>query len=305
MSQTNQVPLAPDGPTLSRIVAGTMTWGEWGIDYSAPKMAEMIGHCLDIGITSFDHADIYGHYSTEETFGAALNQLGTSVRAQTELISKCGIRLETNRRPENKLKCYDLSRDYIIASAERSLKNLQTDYLDLFLLHRPSPLMNPAEIAEAFAHLEQSGKVRSFGVSNFTPGQFSLLNQSVSLVTNQVECHPLHPDCFYDGTFDQLLAAGIRPMIWSPLGGANYFKGESTTILRLRDAVKTVAEKHGGVGEDVILLAWLLKHPVGAIPVVGTSKKQRLGATRQALNLDLDPQDWFAILEAAVGHEVA
>ena len=305
MKQVDQVSLSPNGPSLSRVVAGTMTWGEWGIDYSVPKVAEMIGACLDLGITSFDHADIYGHYSTEETFGRALTELGTSVRAQIELVTKCGIRLETSRRPENKLKSYDLSREYIVASAERSLKNFGTDYLDLFLLHRPSPLMNPAEIAEAFAHLQQSGKVRAFGVSNFTPSQFSLISQSATLVTNQVECHPLHPDCFYDGTFDQLIAADIKPMIWSPLGGAKYFKGESTTVLRLRDTVKTLADKYGGVGEDVILLAWLLKHPVGAIPVVGTTKKSRLAATRLALELDMEMQDWFAILEAAVGHEVA
>lgn len=305
MSQIDQVKLCPESLTLSRIVAGTMTWGEWGVNYSVPKMAEMIDHCLDLGITSFDHADIYGHYSTEETFGRALSKLGTSVRAQMQLISKCGIRLETSRKPENHLKSYDLSRDYIIASAEQSLKNLGTDYLDLFLLHRPSPLMNPAEIAEAFAALKQSGKVRAFGVSNFTPSQFSLLDQSVKLVTNQVECHPLHPDCFYDGTFDQLLTADIKPMIWSPLGGAKYFKGESTTVLRLRNTVKTMAKKYGDVGEDVILLAWLLKHPVGAIPVVGTTKRSRLDTTRLALEMELDMQDWFAILEAAVGHEVA
>jgi predicted oxidoreductase len=300
-----QVKISPSGPTLSRIVAGTMTWGEWGADYPAGKMGDMIEHCLKLGITSFDHADIYGHYSTEETFGRALTQLGTSVRAQMQLITKCGIRLTTDRRPENKLKSYDLSRDYIIASAERSLKNLQTDYLDLFLLHRPSPLMNPAEIAEAFAHLEQSGKVRAFGVSNFTASQFNLVSSAAELVTNQVECHPLHPDCFYDGTFDRLLLSGIRPMIWSPLGGAQYFKGESTTVLRLRDAVKTLARKYGGVGEDVVLLAWLLKHPVGALPVVGTTRKSRLSSTRLALEMDLLMEDWFTILEAAVGHEVA
>lgn len=305
MKQVDQVALTAGGPTLSRVVAGTMTWGEWGSDYSEDVFAEMIDHCIDLGITTFDHADIYGHYSTEETFGRALSKLGTSVRAQIELVTKCGIRLETNRRPENRLKSYDLSTKYIVESAERSLRNLKTDYLDLFLLHRPSPLMDPAEIAEAFAQLEQSGKVRSFGVSNFTPSQFGLLSQSVTLVTNQVECHPLHPDCFYDGTFDQLLAAKIRPMIWSPLGGAKYFKGESTTVLRLRDAVKTLAEKYGNVGEDVILLAWLLKHPVGGVPVVGTTKKERLDATRQALDLELETQDWFTILEAAVGHEVA
>jgi len=300
-----QVKISPTGPSLSRIVAGTMTWGEWGVDYPAKKMADMIEHCLRLGITSFDHADIYGHYSTEETFGQALTQLGTSVRAQMQLISKCGIRLTTNRRPENKLKSYDLTREYIISSAERSLKNLQTDYLDLFLLHRPSPLMNPAEVAEAFAHLEQSGKVRAFGVSNFTPSQFNLISSATPLVTNQVECHPLHPNCLTDGTFDQLLLAGVRPMIWSPLGGAQYFKGESTSVLRLRDTVKTLAKKYGDVGEDVILLSWLLKHPVGAIPVIGTTKKSRLRSTRLALEMELEMEDWFTILEAAVGHEVA
>jgi|AntRauTorckE5430_2_1112549.scaffolds.fasta_scaffold02675_3 predicted oxidoreductase len=301
----DQVQLSPTGPALSRIVAGTMTWGEWGADYPPTQMAEMIGYCLELGITSFDHADIYGHYSTEETFGAALHQLGTSVRTQTQLVTKCGIRLETNRRPDNRLKSYDLSRDYIVASAERSLRNLKTDYLDLFLLHRPSPLMKPAEVAEAFAHLKDSGKVRAFGVSNFTPSQFALLEDVTPLVTNQVECHPLHSDAFYDGTFDQLLGRSIRPMVWSPLGGAAYFKGESTFVLRLRDTVKTMAKKYGDVGEDVILLAWLLRHPASPVPVVGTTKKSRLNATRLALEIELEMQDWFAILAAARGREVA
>ena len=305
MASIPPVSLAPSGPELSRIVAGTMTWGEWGVDYSATQMAEMIGHCLDLDITSFDHADIYGHYSTEETFGQALKAYGSSVRDRIQLITKCGIRLETNRRPDNRLKSYDLSKAYIVASAERSLRNLQTDYLDLFLIHRPSPLMDPAEVAEAFAELKAAGKVRHFGVSNFTPSQFALLNQSVPLVTNQVECHPLHTDCLTDGTFDQLLGLGLRPMIWSPLGGAKYFKGESTNVLRLRDAVRTIATKYGDVGEDVILLAWLLRHPVGCVPVVGTTKKGRLGDTRLALDMRLEDQDWFFILEAALGREVA
>lgn len=301
----DQVKTSPNGPSLSRIVAGAMTWGEWGVDYSANQMADMIRHCLDLGITTFDHADIYGHYSTEATFGEALNQLGTSVRAQMQLVTKGGIYLETYRRPEIRVHSYNLGRDYLISCAERSLQNLQTDYLDLFLVHRPSPLMDPHEIAEAFAALEKSGKVRSFGVSNFTPSQFNLLAGCADLVTNQVECHPLHTDCFYDGTFDQLMAANIRPMIWSPLGGSQYFKSEGTAVLRLRDTVKTMSDKYGDVGEDVILLAWLLKHPVGAIPVVGTTKTSRLANTRLALDLDLDEQDWFIILEAATGHEVA
>jgi predicted oxidoreductase len=301
----DQVTIAPNGPTISRIVAGVMTWGEWGADYAPNQMSNMIQHCMDIGITTFDHADIYGHYSTESTFGEALSELGTSVRAQMQLVSKCGIRLETYRRPENKIKSYDLSREYIIHSAERSLQNLRTDYLDLFLIHRPSPLMDPSEVAEAFSRLEQDGKVKTFGVSNFTPSQFNLLAESAKLVTNQVECHPLHPNCMFDGTFDELITADVRPMIWSPLGGAKYFKSEGTGVLRLRDVVKTLAKKYGDVAEDVILLAWLLKHPVGAIPVVGTTKTSRLDNTRLALALEMETQDWFAILEAATGHEVA
>lgn len=282
-----------------------MTWGEWGADYPAARMADLIGHCLDLGVTTFDHADIYGHYSTEETFGTALATLGAAARDRVQLVTKCGIRLETNRRPANRLKSYDLSRDYIIDSAERSLRNLRTDRLDVFLIHRPSPLLDPAEVAAAFDHLQQSGKVLAFGVSNFTPSQYRLLATTCTLVTNQVECNPLHPGVMYDGTFDQLLAAGVRPMVWSPLGGSKYFGGEGTAVLRLRDAVRTLAAKYGNVTEDVILLAWLLRHPVGALPVVGTTKPERLSAVRTALELTLEDQDWFAVLEAATGHEVA
>lgn len=300
-----QVKISPSGPTLSRLVAGTMTWGEWGVDYSAPQMADLIGHCLDLGITTFDHADIYGHYSTEEAFGQALNQLGTSVRAQMQLVTKCGINLTTYRRPGIRIKSYDSSRAHIIASTERSLKNLQTDYIDLLLIHRPDPLMDPSEVAEAFRQLKNAGKVLHFGVSNFTPSQFNLLADCTPLVTNQVECSPLHTDLLFDGTFDQLLTAGIRPMIWSPIGGEKYFKGEGTAVLRLRDTVQTLSRKYDDAGEDIILLAWLLRHPAGCLPVLGTTKPERLARAKAALDLKLERQDWFAILEAGRGHEVA
>lgn len=300
-----QITLGQGGPTLSRIVAGTMTWGEWGVDYPADQMAEMITHCLDIGITTFDHADIYGHYSTEETFGQALSSLGTSVRGQMQLVTKCGIKLTTHRRPNNRIKSYDTSKEYIISSAERSLKNLHTDYLDLFLIHRPDPLMQPSEVAEAFAHLKESGKVKSFGVSNFTPSQFALLNSCTPLVTNQVECNPLQADVLFDGTTDQLMQTNLHPMVWSPLGGSKYFNGEGTSVLRLRDTVKRLAQKHGDLSEDVVLLAWLLQHPSKPLPVIGTTKVARLSAAAQALNLSLSREEWFAVLEAARGHEVA
>ena len=299
------VQLSAQGPAVSPLVAGTMTWGEWGSDYGTPAMADLIAHCLDLGITTFDHADIYGHYSTEEAFGTALAALGGSARQNLELVSKAGIRLTTSRRPDNRLKSYDTSKDYLIASAERSLKNLRTDYLDLFLIHRPDPLLHPDEVAAAVDHLTTSGKIRAFGVSNFTPSQFALLNARVPLATNQIETNPLRTELLTDGTFDQLLQHGIRPMIWSPLGGSAYFNGEGTNVLRLRSTVQDLSAKYGDVGEDVILLAWLLRHPAGPVPVLGTTKKERLTRAVTALDIELERQDWFAILEAGLGREVA
>ncbi|MCP9236084.1 aldo/keto reductase family oxidoreductase [Lewinella sp. JB7] len=296
--------LSPDGPQLSEIVAGTMTWGEWGADYNTTTIADLIGHCLDVGITSFDHADIYGSYTTEEAFGKALHQHSSSVRDQIQLVTKCGIQLITSHRPNTRVAHYNSSRKHIVASAERSLRNLWTDYLDLLLIHRPDPLMDPAEVAAAFDDLRTSGKVRHFGVSNFTPSQFDLLQGHTELVTNQVECHPLHTDPLFDGTYDQCQRHSLRPMVWSPLGGSEYFKGEGTKVLRLRDKVKEIGKDHG-VTEDVVLLAWCRQHPTRPIPVIGTTKKDRITQSLRALDVELGRQEWFEILEAGRGHQVA
>ncbi|WP_116126956.1 aldo/keto reductase family oxidoreductase [Lewinella sp. IMCC34183] len=296
--------LSPNGPQLSEIVAGTMTWGEWGADYDTVTTADLIGHCLDLGITTFDHADIYGSYTTEEAFGKALKQHSSSVRGQIQLVTKCGIQVLTGNRPENRVAHYNSTRDHIIFSAERSLSMLGTDYLDLLLIHRPDPLMDPEEVAAAFDELRQSGKVLHFGVSNFTPSQFDLLAAKTELVTNQVECHPLHPDPLFDGTYDQCQGRSLRPMVWSPLGGADYFKGEGTKLLRLRDKVSEIGRKYG-VEEDVVLLAWCRKHPMRPLPVIGTTKKDRITRSLKALDIDLERQEWFEILEAGRGHQVA
>ncbi len=281
-----------------------MTWGEWGADYDTVTIADLIGHCLDLGITTFDHADIYGSYTTEEAFGKALRQHSSSVRSQIQLVTKCGIQLLTGNRPANRVAHYNSTREHIIFSAERSLKKLQTDYLDLLLVHRPDPLMDPDQMHEAFEVLTSSGKVLHIGVSNFTPSQFDLLSSRADLVTNQVECHPLHPDPLFDGTYDQCQLNSTRPMVWSPLGGADYFKGEGTKVLRLRDKVQEIGKKYG-VEEDVILLAWCRKHPTRPIPVIGTTRKDRITRSLKALDIDLERQEWFEILEAGRGHQVA
>lgn len=296
------IQICPDGPTFSRLVAGVMTWGVWGHGLSTNDISTLIDHCLSLGITTFDHADIYGHYTTEAAFGEALAR-DPGKRVKMQLISKCGIRLVCKQRPENLVKAYDHNKAYIIASAEQSLRNLRTDYLDLLLIHRPSPLMRAEEVAEAFAHLKASGKVRHFGVSNFTTTQLDYLRQATPLVTNQVEASLLHDAPFFDGTFDQCLQYGMHPMAWSPLGGL--FKRIDERAHQTADALDEIGEKYGDPGSDIMILAWLLHHPAGILPVLGTARTARLSAAVQALDIQLSDQDWYMLLEAARGHEVA
>lgn len=299
-----KVSLTPGGLKVSPLVAGVMQWGVWGADLSQAAMQSLTQEAAELGFTTIDHADIYGNYTTEATFGAAIADLGSAFRQRLQLVSKCGIRLQTKHRPENLLKAYETSKAYIIKSVETSLTNLKTDYLDLLLIHRPDLLMSPHEIAEAVSELKTAGKILHFGVSNFTPSQFNVLYQHTPLATNQVECSPLHPDPMLDGTFDQLVLHNARPMIWSPFGSGKYFNEENSAARRLRQAVLSVNEKYESPGEDVILLAWLLRHPAGIVPILGTSKIDRLRSAKNALNIRLDSQDWYAILEAARGHEV-
>ncbi|MEM7572363.1 MAG: aldo/keto reductase [Bacteroidota bacterium] len=302
--QVPLLPLSPAGPKISRLVAGTMNWGVWGANYSPTEVARLLEGCLEMGMSSIDLADIYGHYTTESLVGAGLKELGAD-REKFQLISKCGIKLVTENRPDYRLKSYDLSKAHILYSVDNSLQELGTDYLDVLLLHRPDPLMDVREVAEAFALLKESGKVQHFGVSNFTPSQFTLLQSVTPLVTNQLQCSPLHLDPIFDGCFDQLQQQRCRPMIWAPLGGGEYFSRATSRVLRLRTAVKEVSKRLGDVGEDVTLLAWAMQHPVGVCPILGTTKLSRLREARLALDCELDRQDWFSILEAARNEEVA
>lgn len=298
----------PDGQDLerlylSRIISGVMNWGVWGHNLSPKEMLKLMRESIELGITSFDHADIYGHYTTEETFGKAL-KTQPSLRGKMQLITKCGIKLTTDNRPNNKIKSYELSAGYIIKSVEQSLRNLRTDYIDLLLIHRPSPLMNPFEIAEAFDLLRKVGKVKHFGVSNFTPTQFDMLNWHFPLVTNQVEASVLHTEPFFDGTFDQCLKHNIRPTIWSPLAGGKVFGDVEGQPKAVQDVANRLAEEHD-CSLDQILLAFLLKHPAKLHPVVGTAKVERLQNAVEALDINLTTEEWFELLEAARGAEVA
>lgn len=288
---------------LSPVIAGCMKWGAWGAKFSIEKYLQMIEDCIALGVTTFDHADIYGDYTTEEEFGAALKN-NSSLRKQIQIITKCGIRRFTPNRPEHKISYYDTSSNHIITSVERSLKNFHTDYIDVLLIHRPDPLMHPAEIAGAFEILKQKGKVLHFGVSNFTVSQTAMMNSQFPVAFNQLEISILNMAPMHNGQLDQCLELGIVPMAWSPLGGGNIFAHtEDEPIRRVIAAATIIAEKYN-IGPDQVLLNWLLMHPSGIIPVLGTSKIGRVKKALEATEIKITREEWFILWRASAGHDV-
>ena len=297
-----RIQLTDGGPTFSRIVAGVMRLGEWAMDTDV--LLNFIHECLDMGITTFDHADIYGSYTCEALFGKAM-AADPSLRGRLELVTKCGIQLVSPNRPDTYVHHYDTSRDHIVASAERSLRNLRTDALDLLLIHRPDPLMDADEVAEALSSLRQSGKVRHAGVSNFMPWQFHLLQSRLdfSLVTNQIELSVLYLDPLHDGTLDQMQRLRVPPMAWSPVAGGRLFNAGDDRARRVRDILEGIG-REVGASVEAVALAWLLRHPARVLPVMGTGKIDRLREAVAAENITLDRQQWYAVWEASAGHEV-
>lgn len=285
--------------TFSPIIIGTMRWGIWGANHSEKEVQKLIETSLEEGFSTFDHADLYGDYTTEKLFGDAFSQMNIN-REEVQLISKCGIEMPCENR-NYQIKSYNYSKEHILKSVENSLGNLQTEYLDLLLLHRPSPLMNPQEIGEAFEELREKKWVRHFGVSNFSPSQFELINDAFPLITNQVEISINQTDAFDDGTLDQLMRKGLQPMAWSVLG--NYFSKESEQNSRIRLVLVELCKKYNA-DENQILLAFILKHPSRILPVIGTSRWEMIKKFKESLDINLEREDWFKLLEASQGKEV-
>jgi predicted oxidoreductase len=286
---------------LSPVVAGCWRMAEW--NWSAQETLRWIERAIERGVTSFDHADIYGGYQCEALFGAAL-ALAPEVRQHLQLVSKCGIQLVHPARPGHRLKAYDTSAAHIAASVDNSLRALGTDHLDLLLIHRPDALLDAAEVAATFGRLRTAGKVKAFGVSNFTPAQFELLESQVPLVTNQIELHPLHLAPLHDGTLDQLQRHGLAPMIWSPLAGGRLLTGEGEDARRVQAVLARQAEAHG-VSPATLAYAWLRRHPTRPVLVTGSRRVEALDEALAGLTLDLDRQSWYEIWQAGAGHEVA
>ena len=260
------------------------------------------------GYTLFDLADIYCAGVAEEIFGEALKE-AAGMRKQVLIASKCGIRKKGDPTPESPYR-YDFSAGYIIRCCEASLRRMGVEVIDLYQLHRPDYLCDPAEVAEAFGKLLQAGKVRAFGVSNFRPSQVSALQRAcpMPLIANQVQVSLARLDCFEDGTLDQCLTEKITPMAWSPLGGGQLADTMPIDLrsedhahrLTLREELEYLARERSST-RTVLALAWLLKHPAGMVPIVGSARPERIQEAAKAVEFELSREEWYRLLEAARG----
>ncbi|MBR7890187.1 aldo/keto reductase [Marinomonas sp. A79] len=296
------VQLGKSDVQLSRLVYGVWRLGD-ADDVSVSHIREKIDLCLGQGISTFDHADIYGDYECERLFGRALAK-DPSLRSKMQLISKCDIALISDKFPQRRVKFYDTSARYIESSVEQSLQNLHTDYLDLLLIHRPDPFMNASETAKTLDGLIESGKVRAVGVSNFDVWDWRLLQSYMThpLVVNQVEMSLLSRDTFTNGQLSAMQLDGLAPMAWSPLAGGALFQ-ESATNTRLAPIFERICQQQNCT-LDQAAVAWLLAHPANILPVVGTNHPERIKTLSDAMDIQIDRETWFELLTAAAGHEV-
>lgn len=286
--------------TLSRII-----YGMWRLADDANRdvshVRAKVDACLAQGITTFDQADIYGDYESEAVFGAAL-KAEPSLRDQIEIISKCGIKLISDKWPQTSVKQYDTSAAHITLSVENSLRHMGIEYLDLLLIHRPDPFMNYEETGRTLDELVTGGKVRAVGVSNFIKSDWSALQACMShrLCANQIEISLLESTCLRNGLMSDIVADKMVPMAWSPLAGGALFQSEHRALF----AKLTDVGEQFGTDASAVAIAWLLAHPANILPVLGTNNLDRIGQINHASKIEMDRQTWFELYELANGDEV-
>ncbi len=299
----SRIQLTPDF-SISRIVHGHWRLNDWNLN--PQELLTFSKKAIELGVTTIDHAAIYGDYSCEKRFGEAL-KLDPRFREKIEIVTKCGLNLISSKFPERAIKHYDFSYEHIISSAENSLKQFGIEHIDVLLLHRPSPLYNPHEVARAFTDLKNAGKVAHFGVSNFTPQQFSTLNSFLTdkLITNQIELSPYNLEHFDNGNIDFLIQNNVKPMAWSPLAGGKLLTETNEKAVCIQKVLAKIAKQKNDAAIEEIAYSWLLKHPVEIIPIVGSGKFERLAYAVNALQIDLSTEEWFEIYQEIIGKPIA
>jgi predicted oxidoreductase len=297
--------LAPDAPEVSRMACGMWRLAEDPEGTDPKRMRAKIDACLENGITTFDHADIYGLYTCEGIFGRALAE-APALRSQMEIVTKCGINVPCENRPNARVPHYDSTPAAIERCVERSLRELHVDYIDLLLIHRPDWLTSAEETARGLEQVCAAGKVRSVGVSNYSTHQYALLAHFLSphrIATNQVEISLLAMGAIYDGTLDQCQAHGSHPMAWSPLAKGQLITGDDEAARRTRAALARLAPEYGATPEQ-LAHAWVAALPCAPQVVIGTNKIDRIKEAAASEKIELDRQHWFELWEAAQGRRI-
>jgi predicted oxidoreductase len=299
------VPLSPGGLELSRVAYGTWRMLDEPGRATPEEVRARLEACVDLGITTVDTAEIYGLYDVEELLGRALRP-APALRRALQIVTKCGIYVPCGRHPERRAAFYDATAARIVKSAEKSLRLLGVDVLDLFLVHRPDWLTAAHDTAEGLERLVRDGKIRFAGVSNYNVQQVELLHARMTrpLVTNQIEMSLFDMSALFDGTLDQCQRLGMRPMAWSPLGGGRLFDDKEPAAGRVRAAMAALRDKYDGAGDTELALAWVLAHPSEPVAVFGTNRLDRIPAAARAASIRLAREDWYLLWEAAQGRRI-
>lgn len=287
---------------ISKVVAGVIRWGSWGAQLSSSKMASLIEACVESGVTTFDHADVYGNYTTEREFGDAMILSGVS-RDQVQLITKCGIIKPCAEKPGFKISHYNTSKRHILESVDQSLTNLNTDYIDVLMINRPSPIMNYEEMAEAFHILKEAGKVKEFGVVNFSQDQIRAMSKFYPISSHQSELSITNLSPLLDGTIDTCIANDILPMSWSPIGGKMIFT--NTKAGRMREKMLDDYASENGWSITEMALLFLFHHPAGIRPVINYSKADKFKEVVDLSEIVLSNEQWFEMFIVLHGRELS
>jgi predicted oxidoreductase len=297
INKMEKIYLSDSGPKVSPAVYGFYRWNK--ADVNEKKMEEIVQLCLELGINTFDHADIYGGYACEELFGAILKKRSVR-REDVVLFTKCGINIPHPSRPDIRIKHYDTSKEHIISSLENSLRKLRTDYVDVFLLNQLDPLSNLEETAMTLQKLKESGKVKNIGVVNFSVSHHQLLSSylRVPIVTNHIELNLLNTSAFDNGQIDYIKQKYMRPMATSPLAEGLIANSNEKTPLRVRAMLEDFGVKYN-VNFESIAVAWLVK--LGALPLIGTTNEQRIKNIVAAFTINLTRQDWYELYAVSRG----
>jgi predicted oxidoreductase len=290
--------LSDAGPKVSPAIYGFWRWSA-EVDNTVETMEKIVNLCLDLGINTFDHADVYGSWKSEEVFGKVLAQKSFK-REDIVLFTKCGLNIPNPGNPDIRIKHYNTSKEHILQSVDNSLRKLKTDYIDIFLLDHLDPISNLEETALVLDQLRSSGKIKNIGVANFTVFQHQLLASYLRtpIVTNHIELNLLNTAALDNGQLDYIKQKYMRPLVSAPLAGGRIETGTDKLAIRVQQKLEDIGKKYGANVESTAV-AWLIK--LGALPIIGTTNEQRIRNIVNAFSIDLDRQDWYELYAASKG----